>query len=83
MPVTQKQIGVQNFYATTVTSVGGIPSTGDVTFTVAVPLNTDRGYIIVDPANSNLREIMYYYDVSGNTISVLAANRTNPHAHAE
>ena len=69
------QLKVQNQYRTSITTVGGIVTTGDTSFTVAVAPTYTNGYIVISPDLVSQREIMYYHNVTGNTVSVRAENR--------
>lgn len=67
------QLKVQNFYSTTITS--DIVTTGTTTFTVAVAPTYTAGYLVLSPNNTALREIVYFHDVTGNTVSIRVENR--------
>lgn len=77
------QFKVENLYRTTITSSSGIAASGDVNFTVTTPPINPNGYIVISPDSTTLREIMYYHNVSGNTIYVRAENRPSPKAHSK
>ena len=81
MPSTTRNINIENFYNTVITS--DIASTGDVSFTVAVaPSGTSftKGFVIVEPNDNAKRERMFYTR-SGSTLTVKGINRFNPNAH--
>ena len=81
MPSTTKNINIENFYNTLITS--DIAATGDVSFTVAVaPAGTSntKGFVIVEPNDNAKRERMFYTR-SGSTLNVMGINRFNPNAH--
>ena len=67
------QLKVQNFYSTTITS--DITWLGDTSFTVAVPPTYTTGYLVISPSNIALREIVFFHNVVGSTVSVRAENR--------
>lgn len=67
------QLKVQNFYSTALTS--DIVGTGDASFTVTVAPTFTSGFLVISPNNASLREIVYFHNVVGNTVSVRAENR--------
>lgn len=67
------QLKVQNFYSTALTS--DIVGTGDTSFTVTVAPTFTSGFLVISPNNASLREIVYFHNVVGNTVSVRAENR--------
>lgn len=77
------QLKVQNYYTPTITAFTG--ALWDATFTLSVAPTYSYGYIVLAADNINLREIVYYHDKVGNTISVRAENRglggTTPKQH--
>lgn len=83
MSATNKRIGIENFYSTSITQSGGIIASWDLEFTVANPPQYTRGFLIIDPTDSVKRERVYYHNVVGTTIYVHFANRTNPQDHNE
>lgn len=81
MTLTTKNINIENFYNTLITS--DIAASGDVSFTVAVaPTGTSntKGFVIVEPNDSAKRERMFYTR-SGSTLTVKGINRFNANAH--
>ena len=67
------QLKVQNFYSTVLTS--DIVGTGDTSFNVTVAPAFTSGFLVISPNNTSLREIVYFHNVVGSTISVRAENR--------
>lgn len=67
------QLKVQNFYSTALTS--DIVGTGDTSFTVTIAPTYTSGFLVISPNNVSLREIVYFHNVVGNTVSVRAENR--------
>lgn len=77
------KLKVENQYKTMITSSSGIAASWDVSFTVTTPPINPNGFIVISPDSVTLREIMYYHDVTGNTISVRGENRISPKAHSK
>lgn len=77
------QLKVQDYYTPTITAFTG--ALWDATFTLSLAPTYSYGYFVLAADNINLREIVYYHDKVGNTISVRAENRglggTTPKQH--
>jgi len=76
---TTRTIKTEDFYKTTITEA--IVGTWDIDFTVATPPVNTRGFIIINPTSTSLRERMYYHDVIWSRVYVKWINRPNPKTH--
>ena len=74
------QLKVQNQYRATLTS--SILATGDIAFTVTTPPTYTNGFIVLSPDVISQREVIYFYNVVGNTIYARYENRSSPKAHS-
>ncbi len=81
MTDTTTRLLTESFYATTISEVSGIASSGDVDFTVTTPPVNPKGFIIISPGVLAKRERMFYHLVSGSRIYVKGINRTDAKAH--
>ena len=79
-------LNVENYYETTLSSAS-IAASGDVSFALAVAPTYTKGFIVVSPANTALREIMYFDNAIGTTVYVKSESRglggTTAKAHTQ
>lgn len=76
-------IKTQDLYRALITEEAGVPSSGDVNFTVSSPPTRTNGFLVLSPENASSRETVYYHDVIGNRIYVRGVNRKSPKFHAK
>ena len=76
-------IKTQDLYRVLITEEAGVPSSGDVNFTVSSPPTRTNGFLVLSPENASSRETVYYHDVIGNRIYVRSVNRKSPKSHAK
>lgn len=76
-------IKTQDLYRALITEEAGVPSSGDVNFTVSSPPTRTNGFLVLSPENASSRETVYYHDVIGNRIYVRGVNRKSPKSHSK